>query len=408
MPYLNVSRYLSEPAKKGIKKIKVAFFADILTVDFDGAVRTMYQLIHRIDAARFDYLFIYGEGPESILNFRSFQIPALSLPVNTNYSIAIPLLAKGRLIKKLQAFNPDVVHIATPSFLGSFGLDYACRAGLPVISIYHTHFISYVDYYFKRAPLLIKHIKQQLTKAHKSFYNRCDKVYVPSESIRNELTEMGIYPDSMKIWKRGVDTALFSPYKKDKRRIQKLVGNKNPTVIFASRLVWEKNLETLFNIYNKLQALKTPVNLLIVGNGTARQACEVKMPNAVFTNDIDHEYLSVLYASADVFLFPSVSETYGNVVIEAMASGLPCVIADGGGSKDFIDQGVNGFKCSPYNADEYVEKIELLLHNRQLSASFAANGLQYCKHLSWDELAGVYFNDISNLAFACRMQLVSA
>ncbi|RYU91413.1 glycosyltransferase family 1 protein [Mucilaginibacter terrigena] len=391
-----------------MKKIKVAFFADILIEDFDGAVRTMYQLLYRIDTTRFDYMFIYGEGPENVLGFESFQIPAVSLPVNTNYSIALPVLVQSKLNKKLQAFNPDVIHIATPSFLGSFGLDYASRCGLPSLSIYHTHFISYVDYYFKHAPLFIKSIKQQVTKGHKSFYNRCDKVYVPSDSIRNELVDMGIYPDNMKIWKRGIDAGLFSPYKKDRGLIQRLVGNKNPTIIFASRLVWEKNLVTLFSIYDKLQALQTPVNLLVVGDGTARQACEVRMPNAIFTNNIDHQYLSVLYASADVFLFPSVSETYGNVVIEAMASGLPCVIADGGGSKDFIEQGVNGYKCSPYNADEYIEKIELILNNKELSAQFAANGLQCSKDLSWEQLAQVYFNDISNLVLKPQPQLVSA
>jgi glycosyltransferase involved in cell wall biosynthesis len=391
-----------------LRKIKVAFFADILVEDFDGAVRTMFQLINRIDTAKFEYLFIYGAGPDKVLGFDSLKIPAITLPVNTNYSIALPFLAQTGLNNKLAQFGADVIHIATPSFLGNFGLDYANRNGLPVISIYHTHFISYVDYYFKYAPVLIKGIKQRIALGHKSFYNRCDKVYVPSESIKMELCEMGIYSAKMKIWKRGIDTHLFSPDKRDTSLIQRLTNNKNPTIIFASRLVWEKNLETLFAIYDQMQNRETPVNFLIVGDGIARQTCENRMKKAIFTGKIDHQYLSCLYASADVFLFPSVSETYGNVVVEAMASGLPCVIADGGGSKDFIEQGINGFKCSPDNAADYAEKIDLILNNKPLSAQFSTEGLQCSKQLSWDQLVQTYFDDVNSLVFKQPEQLVLA
>jgi glycosyltransferase involved in cell wall biosynthesis len=381
-----------------LRKIKVAFFADILVEDFDGAVRTIFQLIKRIDSARFEYLFIYGAGPDKLLEFDGLKIPSIPLPINTNYSIALPILAKKRINNKLQAFGADVIHISTPSFLGNFGLDYANLMGLPVISIYHTHFISYVDYYFKYAPIFIKGLKQRIAQGHKSFYNRCDKVYVPSETIKTELREMGVYASKMKIWKRGIDAFMFSPDKKDKSIIRRLTSNNYPTIIFASRLVWEKNLETLFAIYDNMQVSTKPVNFLIVGDGAAWLACEARMPKAIFTGKIAHQQLACLYASADVFLFPSVSEAYGNVVIEAMASGLPCVIADGGGSGDFIEQGMNGFKCTPYDAADYVEKIELLLSNKALSIQFAAEGLQSSRKLSWEMLAQTYFEDVRSLA----------
>ena len=388
----------------------MAFFADILVEDFDGAVRTIYQLIKRIDTARFEFLFIYGAGPDKILGFDGVKVPTVTLPINTSYSVALPVLAKNRLNAKLRGFAPDVIHISTPSFLGNFGLDYANRNGLPAISIYHTHFISYVDYYFKHAPVLIKSLKQRIAKGHKSFYNRCDKVYVPSDSIKAELCQMGIYPGKMKIWKRGIDTHLFSPHKRDRALLQRLTGNTSPTIIFASRLVWEKNLETLFNIYDLAQAKNMAVNFLIVGDGSAREACEGRMPGAFFTGKIDHQYLSTLYASADVFLFPSVSEAYGNVVVEAMASGLPCVIADGGGSKDFIDQGINGFKCEPYNAADYLEKIQLILNSKILSIQLSAEGLKISRQLSWEQLAYTYFEDVSNLVIRRpeEQELISA
>jgi glycosyltransferase involved in cell wall biosynthesis len=380
------------------RKVRVVFFAEILTEGLDGAIRTMYQLIDRIDRERFEYLFIYGDGPANVRGFESIKVPTLNLPVNAGYSMALPVFAQSRLKDALLQFAPDVVHIATPSLLGTFGLNYAVQHKLPVISIYHTHFISYIDYYFKRAPFLISSMKQLLAANHKAFYNQCHKVYVPSESIEAELSAIGIAPQRMQLWKRGIDTKLFSPYKKNKNTLQNLTGNGNPGVLFASRLVWEKNLETLFDVYDELQAHGEPLNFIVAGDGPALKACKARMPNAIFTGKVTHNQLAVLYASADVFLFPSVSETYGNVVLEAMASGLPCVIADGGGSKDFIDQGVNGFKCQPYNAKEYARKIRLLLASDAMRAQFIEEGLRYSNDFSWDELAATYFDDITALA----------
>lgn len=388
-------------------KIRVAFFAEILTPGFDGAVRTMYQLIDRIDRTRFDFLFIYGTGPEAIAGFNSVKVPSVTLPLNTNYKVALPQIAQHKLNDALTAFNADAVHIATPSWLGNFAIEYAKQANLPVISIYHTHFISYIEHYFKHLPFMVKRVQDMVIKNHLAFYNRCDKVYVPSPSIRRELIQMGIDDHRMQIWKRGVDTQLFSPAKRDRRLMQELFGNDRPVILFASRLVWEKNLETLFEIYDHLKEGQVSFNFLIVGDGIARQSCEQRMPEAVFTGSVDHAYLSKLYASADVFVFPSVSEAYGNVVAEAMASGLPCVVADGGGSGDLVADGINGFKCDAYNAAAYVQKIDLILQDRTIAANLQAAGLRFIKEMSWDELTAVYFNDLSQLADLSQLQLTA-
>ncbi|MGY4386283.1 glycosyltransferase involved in cell wall biosynthesis [Pedobacter sp. UYP24] len=381
-----------------MKRIKVAFFAEILTADFDGASRTMFQLIHRIDKSKFDFLFICGVGPEYIMGYPTFKVPVINLPINTNYTMALPLLAKKRLKNRINDFDPEVIHIATPSLLGAFALKYANKRNIPVISIYHTHFVSYIDYYFKHAPFLIGRVKQAIAGTQKAFYNHCDKLYVPAESIRTSLTQMGVEHNRITIWKRGIDTKLFSPANRDAKLMEKLTGNSNPTVIFASRLVWEKNIETLFKIYDKIEHSNLQVNFMVVGDGIAIKACKKQMKNAIFTGKVNHETLSILYASSNLFLFTSVSETYGNVVLEAMASGLPCVIADGGGSADFIKQGINGFKCSPFDEEDYFKRISELLFNHPLSASFTQQGLHYSKQLNWSQLADFYFKDLEKLS----------
>ncbi|RZM23211.1 MAG: glycosyltransferase family 1 protein, partial [Pedobacter sp.] len=262
----------------------------------------------------------------------------------------------------------------------------------------HTHFISYIDYYFKYTPFLIDAVKRRIAESQRNFYNQCDVIYVPSETIQHELTSIGIESDRMKIWKRGIDAALFSPQRRDTARMESLTGNTKPTILFASRLVWEKNLETLFRIYDLIQDMAIPCNFVIAGDGIARKACEINMPKAVFTGKVSHHELAVLYASSDVFLFPSVSETCGNVVLEAMASGLPCVIADGGGSRDFIKQGFNGFTCRPYSEQDYVNKISLLLENSRFTQQFRKNGIEHSAGYCWNKLAGVYFHDLTKLS----------
>lgn len=380
------------------QKVRVAFFAEILQEGHDGATRTMFQLIKRIDPNQFEFLFIYGVGPDELYGFECFKVPAFTVPVNRNYKMAFPVLVQNSLRERLQEFDPHMVHIATPSLLGEFGLKYANQEKLPVISIYHTHFISYIDYYLKSAPFLIDFVKSKVIESQRMFYNRCDMVYIPSESIATELMEIGISPLRMKIWKRGIDTQLFSPDKKDPHLMRRITGNNHPVVLFASRLVWEKNLETLFRIYDGLKLKNIPFNMVIAGDGTARKIAENRMPDAVFTGKVEHNVLAELYASASVFVFPSVSETYGNVILEAMASGLPCVIADGGGSADFIEQGVNGFKCDPYNEHYYIDKIIMLLGDKNMRKQFITEGLQYSKAFDWGQLAETYFKDVKKLA----------
>jgi len=378
-----------------MEKLKVAFFAEMLIEDADGASRTMFQLLQRIPKQQFDFLFICGVGPQYIFGFECFCLPAF--PLNANYKMAFPQLASDRLKKKLTQFKPDIVHIATPSLLGRFALNYATDNELPVISIYHTHFISYINYYLKHVPFLINFVKSGVVESQRKFYNRCNLIYIPSETIARELAANGVEHHRIKIWKRGIDRAQFTPQKKDSKFIQQLTGNQKPVILFASRLVWEKNLDTLFDIYDQIHARQLPYNFVIAGDGVAMEACESRMPDAIFTGKLDHTTLAVLYASSDLFLFTSVSETIGNVVLEAMASGLPCVIADGGGSSDFIQQGTNGFKCQPFIANDYVEKVIRVLEDKVLKEAFIKAGLLQSQLYNWETLADIYFNDLQKI-----------
>lgn len=381
-----------------MKKLKVAFFAEILIKDFDGASRTMFQIIERIPTDRFEFCFICGVKPDKDIGHDVLELPTLPIPFNASYKMAIPYFSEHQVKRKLESFKPDIIHIASPSPLGFFALDFAIQNSIPTVSIYHTHFLSYIDYYLRHLPVLISGVKALVSKKQKQFYDQCNKVLVPTLAMKSELASFGFKTNHMSLWQRGLDKKLFTPEKRDKAFVEKIVKNKKPNVLFASRLVWEKNLKTLIEIYKKNLQSDRPFNLIIAGDGVASQSLNTTMPKAHFVGKVSHSVLSKLYASCDAFVFTSISETYGNVVVEAMASGLPCVIADGGGSASFIRNNINGFKVSPNESDQYLSTINKLLSNKELKDRIISNGLEYVKDLDWDNLTNKYFDLIQMLS----------
>ncbi len=375
-------------------KIKVAFFADTLLENIDGAVRTMYQIINRIPSDRFEFLFIVGQKPEEDLKFKCIEVPTVTIPFNDTYKMAVSTFVKSKLNSDLNKFSPDVIHIATPSILGSFALSYAESNNLLSLSIYHTHFLSYLSYYFRRLPFLIRPSQKLLIAHMQSFYNKCDVIYVPSNSMVEELSAIGVLSNKMILWRRGLDNEMFNPSKRDPDFLPQEANRPVFNILFASRLVWEKNLATLGSIYKKSEELQLPYRFIIAGDGYAKEELEVAMPKAVFMGELSQLELSNVYASSDVFLFPSISETYGNVVVEAMASGLPCIIAKGGGTNDYIHHMESGIICSPNNECEYIDAIELLRRNTALKTKLINNALEYSRGLSWDSLVSKYFSDL--------------
>lgn len=373
--------------------MRVAFVAEILIKDFDGAARTMFQLIERIPTEGFTFRFFSGMVQKD-MEMLTHQVPTLRVPGNETYRFALPWGAGLR--RELDRFKPDVIHIATPSLLGNYALKYAKKKGIPVISIYHTHFISYMDYYLKKLPNLVPLSKKFVASTYRKFYNSCQMIYVPSPSMVEQLIALGIDASRMKIWKRGIDLSLFSPSKRNLDYIRKTTGNSQKNILFSSRLVWEKNLNVLLNLYQQVENL--PYNILVAGSGVAEEELKKRMPSAYFLGHLNHEDLSILYASADVFFFPSVTETFGNVVLEAMASGLPAVIANGGGSKDFIVEGVNGYLCPPEDTEQYLIRIKSLLEDDDLRKKMGTNAQAYSQDFDWESLAQTYFKDLKTLA----------
>ncbi|MEZ4912297.1 MAG: glycosyltransferase family 1 protein [Saprospiraceae bacterium] len=375
-------------------KIRLAFFAEILIEDFDGASRTIHNILKRIPRDTFELLLICGIPPEKQLPDALIQVPVMTIPFNKDYSIALPQLVSFRLQKALETFNPDVIHISTPSLLGTFALKYGEKRQIPVISIYHTHFISYIDYYLRKIKILINPVKNAVIKGQKRFYHARSKVYVPTIAMKTELENMGFDDSNFRVWPRGINMELFSPTKRNVSLLHAITQNTNKNILFCSRLVWEKNLTTLIDIYRLCMDALLPYNFIIIGDGVASADLKKAMPNAFFLGHQNHETLSTLYASADAFIFTSVSESFGNVIIEAQASGLPAIIANGGGSASIIEDGINGFLCTPSDASVYVDALNYIFRDEQVRTSIIEAGLQSVKKYNWENLMSTYLTDI--------------
>ena len=379
-----------------MRKLRIAFFSDMLIRNYDGCMRTVFHILDRKpDSVEIKYFT--GKGAATGLAQPYVGVPEVKIPFNPDYNMALPSMVADNLRSELAVFKPDVIHVTTPSRLGQFALNYAQRDQIPVTSIYHTHFLSYMDYYFRNARFLMPLAKRFVSKQTKQFYNSCSTVLVPTEEMREELSNIGVHKDRMKLWPRGLDHTIFNPAKRDIAYLQKLTGNTNPNLLFASRLVWEKNLKTLINIYKEIKRDGNKYNLVIVGDGSAAEDLKKKIPGAIFLGKKPQEELATIYASSDVFVFPSVSETYGNVVVEAMACGLPCVVGNGGGSKSFITNGVNGYAVSPYEAKAYMAKVKMLMEYNLHAKAVRDAGIRYTAHLSWDRLVLRFYTELKGL-----------
>ncbi len=374
------------------EKIRIAFFADILEENFDGVTQTIYQVVSRIPKDEFDFIFVtpHPPKPESNFPYPIIKCPSVGIPTYSEYRIALPFLKRSIQIQ-LDEFSPDIVHFTTPSFLGNYAVDYGKKRGIPVLSTYHSHFHAYLEYYFKFLPgglAAIVPLANRLLKIYKD----SDLTLVPSTAMRNFLLHWGIEPPRIQLWKRGVDHEKFNPIHRDEnwRRKNGLEGKKS--VLFVSRLVRTKEIDTLANVYALFEKRNPNVKFVVVGEGPDQEDLKEKMPHAIFTGKRTGKELAKIYASNDLFIFPSISETFGNVVLEALSSGLPVVTAAEGGPVDIVQDGMNGYHVKPKDPEAFYSKLNLLLNNPELYTSMKFEAFKYASSQSWDAISDQLFS----------------
>lgn len=309
-------------------------------------------------------------------------VPSVAIPGRKEYRMS---LGFPKAIKKdFEEFNPDLVHIATPDLLGNSAIKWATKKGIPVVSSFHTNFLSYLSYY-----KIVQPFTPIFAKYIRGFYDKCTHIYVPSESMIEELSNQ-IDTSKAKLWARGVELDTFNPVHRDELwRESKGFKSEDIVITFVSRLVLEKDVDIYAETIKLLQqSFPDKIRALVVGKGPAETEMRNLIPNAVFTGTLRGAELATAYASSDIFLFPSITETFGNVTLEALASGVPSFVADAPGGKSLIKSGVNGCIGVPKNPEDFAKKISPLILSSDKRRQFSIAARASAEHYSWDEING--------------------
>ena len=218
------------------------------------------------------------------------------------------------------------------------------------------------------------------------YYRRCDAIVVPSESMAAIMRAQRMNK-FISIWARGVDRTQFNPERRSLEwRRAHGIGDDEMVVCFLGRLVLEKGLDVFSDAIDAARARQVPLKVVAIGDGPARSYFEERLPDAVFTGQLTGTELATALASADVFLNPSITETFGNVTLEAMASGLPVLAAAASGATSLVQDGVTGQLSEPGDIDAFADELELYHRDPALRARHGAAGLEFAKTMDWDEI----------------------
>ena len=359
---------------------RVALFTGAYNHIADGVSLTLNRLVEHLEQQGVEVRVFAPTVDDPPIDHAGSLVsaPSVPLPGRSDYHFTLGLSPSIR--RELEAFDPTLVHIATPDLLGQQALSYAQSADIPVVASYHTHFSSYLKYYH------LDLLESALWSYLRRFYQQCEHVYVPSTAIGDALKEHGI-TDGLRLWQRGVEMDRFAPRKRSSAWRQARGINDNEVVVtFVSRLVWEKGLDVYARVIRQLEEKGIPHRSMVVGDGPAREDLERRLPNTTFTGFLEGDNLARAYASSDVFLFPSDTETFGNVTLEAMASGLPAVCADAAGSRDLVNHEQTGLLCEPGNVDAFTDATRRIVLDTSLRTSMSRAAHRRAQDFTWDAI----------------------
>ena len=365
-------------------RLRIAFVTETYPPEVNGVSMTVARVVegmcalqHRVQLIRLRQhatdSAVRTEGYEEVL-MRGWPIPRYP-------DLKMGLPQTRALVKLWSDDLPDLVHIATEGPLGWSALQAARRLVVPVSSDFRTNFHAYAQRYG------ISLLKWPVLAYLRYFHRRTACTMVPTESLRRELAQQGFR--DLSVVARGVDTVRFDPAKRS-AELRRLWGARDDdmVVLCVGRLAPEKNLGDLVSAYQAMCRIRPRTRLVIVGDGPARTALQAACPEAILAGSRTGEELPVHYASADAFVFPSLTETFGNVTPEAMASGLPVLAYDYAAAAQLIVPGANGLLAPCGHAREFIGQAERLVadppHARRMGVAARASAEQ----LAWGAVLG--------------------
>ncbi len=387
------------------RDLRIAMFSGNYNYVRDGANQALNRLA--------DYLLRQGaalrvysptvEKPAFPPMGEVVSVPALPVPGRPEYRW--PLMIPPPVKRDIKAFRPNIFHVASPEILGHRAVTLARKTDVPVIASVHTRFETYLRYYGLAfmEPLVVAGLRR--------FYRRCDAIFAPSDSMAQLLREQRMNYN-VGIWTRGIDTEIFNPGRRDLEWRRGMgIEDAVPVIGFVGRLVMEKGLDVFSDTIDQLERRQIPHKVLVVGHGPARDWFEKRLPNAIFAGFQAGPDLGRAVASMEMLFNPSVTETFGNVTLEAMACALPVVAAIATGSQSLVTDGATGRLIRAGAVDGFADALALYCQDADARRKAGQAGLEVSRRYGWDQvnqaLVDGYIRTIRQHAAGSRMPISS-
>lgn len=302
-----------------------------------------------------------------------------SMPLPRYQGLRMGLPARGALSRAWERFHPDLVHVVTEGPLGWSALEQARRMGVPATSDFHTNFHSYSAHYG------VGFLRHAIGAYLRGFHNRALSTFVPTRELGAQLQSEGY--GCLEVVARGVDTRLFDPARRSRELRQRWgAGDGDPVVAYVGRIAPEKNLPLVLSAFTAMRRREPRARLVLVGDGPARARLQHQHPEHVFAGMRTDQDLACHYASADLFLFPSLTETFGNVTVEAMASGLATVAFDYAAAREHIVDGGNGVLVPFGNAGAFERAAVDLIGDPARIRDLGRNARLSAEDIDWERV----------------------
>ena len=373
--------------------VKVAIVTETYPPEVNGVASTIARFIRGLAELGHDITLIrprqgLKDKPRNESHFKEILTVGIPIPGYSALRMGIP--QKNRLIKQWSIDRPSLVHIVTEGPLGWSALEAAKKLNIPICSDFRTNFDAYSTHYG------LSCLKSPIQRYLRYFHNNSHFTMVPTQALKNQLVSHGF--ERLRVLARGIDTELFNPSKRSHElRNQWGVKDQQKVVLYVGRLASEKNLQVTVDAFRAMLQVNPNLKMVWVGDGPQKGALKLSCPNSVFTGVQTGEALATHYASGDLFLFSSLSETFGNVTLEAMASGLAVLAYDYAAARQFIDHGVNGFLADPNEANAFINQgLELMKENCDIQ-NLRAHARQTTLEISWDKVTKKLENNYHDL-----------
>ena len=352
-------------------------FTDTFT-DTNGVAGTMRRLAQAAAESLPITVITCGE-PTQANGLVTFP-PDWSVPLPAYETLELNVPSFTQVLACVEREMPDVVHVATPGPVGLCGLAAAKALSIPVVGSYHTEFGPYA---LRLTQDLL--VSEGLDRFVEWFYRQCALVLGPTRAVAAALEQKGL-EGRTGVWGRGVDAARFSPGRRDEELRSRLLGEHELLILYVGRVSHEKRVDVLLRTAQLMREETPPVRFVVCGDGPVRQTLEREAPeNAIFVGELRGDELADLYASADVFCFPSTTDTFGQVILEAAASGLPIVAAAAGGALELVDDRETGLLVPPDDPEAFAGAIRTLIRSPQQRAVLAATARTHALERTWEQ-----------------------